>query len=101
MSGQTNQDSGSEQSSPWKDVVAVRSLGSSRVHRAEVAAADLVEATHWGAPCTLVALDRVATLCGVILRRGDVIRIPADKLDSWRAGRNTVCVACERIEALS
>lgn len=80
--------------------VAVRALASGRVHRADVAPRDLVEATHWGAPCTLVNLDSVACLCGVVLSRRQVIRIPeGEKLDSWRRNRG-VCKACERIEML-
>ena len=75
--------------------VAVRRLGSGKVHRARIAAADLLPATHWGAPCTAVALDAVATLCGVVLRGHDVIQIPeGDALDSWRRNRG-VCKPCE------
>lgn len=77
--------------------IAVRRLGSGKVHRADIAPDDLLPATHWGAPCTVVALDSVATLCGVVLRGRDIIEIPeGDALDSWRRNRS-VCKPCERI----
>lgn len=80
--------------------VAVRALASNRVHRAEVARSDLVAAYLWGAPCTLVDLPEVACLCGVVLRGRQVIRIPDEHVDSWRKQRH-VCIACERVEAVS
>lgn len=80
--------------------IAVRRLGSGKVHRADVAPHDLLEVTHWGAACTVVALDSVATLCGCVLRGGDIIEIPAgDALESWRRNHG-VCKPCERIAAM-
>jgi hypothetical protein len=77
--------------------IAVHRLGSGKVHRANVFSGDLLPATHWGAPCTSIALDSVATLCGVVLRGRDIIQIPeGDALDSWRRNRG-VCKPCERI----
>ena len=81
------------------ELIAVRKLGSGKVHRAEVAASDLLPATHCGAACTLVALDSVATLCGVVLRGHSVIQIPeGDALESWRRNRG-VCKPCELLAA--
>ncbi len=80
--------------------VAVRSLGSGRVHRAEVNDSDLLAATHWGAPCTVLALETVACFCGVVLKR-DVIQIPeGEALESWRRN-HSICKACERVEFIT
>ena len=71
--------------------IQVRRLGYAPTHYADVVASTVAPATHWGAPCVVVA-DPVVALCGARLR-GSLIATSSRHLESHRQGK-LICRAC-------
>ena len=72
-------------------LVAFRRLGYNRVHFALVMPDTIADATHWGAPCRVIA-SPVSAFCNRTLR-GSLVEIPSEYLDGWRK-QGHVCSEC-------
>lgn len=76
--------------------IAIRALGSGKVHFARVDERMLYPATQWGAEYTAVT-PPIVVRCGVVLKTRPLVKIPGgESLDSWRR-QKSVCRACDFI----